>query len=144
MALAKVCAQDGSPIQQFFTNAQGLRVCLYTWQPTSRERKPRGAVLLIHGITSHARFEYLQHNGLAESDAAWCKEMANYYGNPDTSPETLNLPTDDTTKNGENFERPGIRSLYFSNTGRLTLFENDDAAKVCASKKKTEIATLQL
>lgn len=48
---------DGSPEIGSVTNAQGLKLVTYAW----RVKKPKAAVLFIHGVQSHARFEFLRH-----------------------------------------------------------------------------------
>ncbi|KAL8443838.1 hypothetical protein Emag_005803 [Eimeria magna] len=48
---------DGSPEIGSFTNAQGLQLTTYCW----RVKEPRAGVMLVHGVQSHARFEFLRH-----------------------------------------------------------------------------------
>lgn len=55
---------DGSPEIGEVTNAQGLKLTTYAW----RVEAPRAAVLLIHGMQMHARFEFLRHLQPGEPD----------------------------------------------------------------------------
>lgn len=48
---------DGSPEISSLTNQQGLKLTAYVW----RVKDPKAAVLFIHGVQSHARFEFLRH-----------------------------------------------------------------------------------
>ncbi|KAL8442593.1 hypothetical protein Emed_007249 [Eimeria media] len=48
---------DGSPEIGSLTNAQGLQLTTYCW----RVKEPRAGVMLVHGVQSHARFEFLRH-----------------------------------------------------------------------------------
>lgn len=48
---------DGSPEIGSVTNQQGLKLMTYVW----RVKEPKAAVLFIHGVQTHARFEFLRH-----------------------------------------------------------------------------------
>ncbi|KAL8274944.1 hypothetical protein Esti_001144 [Eimeria stiedai] len=53
----RIYPHDGSPEVCSITNAQGLRLATYCW----RVKEPRAGVMLVHGVQSHARFEFLRH-----------------------------------------------------------------------------------
>lgn len=55
---------DGSPEIGSVTNSQGLKLTTYAW----RVKDPKAAVVLIHGVQTHARFEFLRHLQPGEPD----------------------------------------------------------------------------
>ncbi|OEH76551.1 uncharacterized protein LOC34623467 [Cyclospora cayetanensis] len=55
---------DGSPDSASITNNQGLKLAVYSWQVDD----PKAAILLVHGVQTHARFEFLRHLQPGEPD----------------------------------------------------------------------------
>ncbi|CDJ58642.1 hypothetical protein, conserved [Eimeria maxima] len=57
---------DGNPEKACVVNTKGLKLTIYAW----RVQKPKAAVLFIHGVQTHARFEFLRHLSPEEPDIA--------------------------------------------------------------------------
>lgn len=80
-SLRSAVAEDGHPELRMFINRNGLRLCIYKWgngasqETSSNPGLPKGAVLLVHGLASHARFEYLNHVYQDEMDALWHRKL---------------------------------------------------------------------
>ncbi|KAL8432729.1 hypothetical protein ACSSS7_004431 [Eimeria intestinalis] len=53
----RIYPHDGAPEVGAITNAQGLQLTTYCW----RVKEPRAGVMLVHGVQTHARFEFLRH-----------------------------------------------------------------------------------
>lgn len=93
---------EGNLNKRLFINRSGLRLCLYSWStrpngtsrpPTTQEpTAPKGAVLLLHGITSHARFEYLSSSYQHEMDVLWHQKI------PSAAPTEIGSPTASTAE----------------------------------------------
>jgi len=53
---------DGDPERWYFKNSDDIRICTFTWKAhNERAHSPSAAVILVHGIGSHSRFEFLHH-----------------------------------------------------------------------------------
>ncbi|CDJ54306.1 hypothetical protein, conserved [Eimeria brunetti] len=55
---------DGNPETATVVNPKGLKLTIYAW----RVQHPKAAVLFIHGVQTHARFEFLRHLSPDEQD----------------------------------------------------------------------------
>lgn len=55
---------DGNPEKATVVNPKGLNLTVYVW----RVQQPKAAVLFIHGVQTHARFEFLRHLSPEEPD----------------------------------------------------------------------------
>ncbi|KAL8431184.1 hypothetical protein Efla_000129 [Eimeria flavescens] len=60
----RIYPHDGNPEISNLTNRQGFSLTAYCW----RVQQPRAAALFIHGVQSHARFEFLRHLQPDEAD----------------------------------------------------------------------------
>eukprot|EP00918_Siedleckia_nematoides_P104854 GHVU01228931.1.p1 GENE.GHVU01228931.1~~GHVU01228931.1.p1 ORF type:complete len:450 (+),score=64.47 GHVU01228931.1:75-1424(+) len=66
---SRTCYEDNDPEIIHTTNADGLRLVSYLWLPPSSSTDTvseggctvKGLSVLLHGITSHSRFEWLMH-----------------------------------------------------------------------------------
>ncbi|SBS79877.1 lysophospholipase, putative [Plasmodium ovale] len=67
---------DGKPKIDSFNNRDGLSLKTYAWVV----KNPVGIIILVHGLNSHVRLEYLRHNVIIQSnDKAILKDAENYY-----------------------------------------------------------------
>lgn len=152
-AAKDICSHDGSPNTHFFINARGLRICVYKWGNIPDLSQPSGAVLLVHGITSHARSEFLHHVALTHMDTYWRHQVVQYYSKSTTQNEQGNNHKPSNSRKGDNsmvavqppvhgrnpssitsehkrdgssqsFQIPGIRHMFFSRTGAAVLTDN--------------------
>ncbi|CDJ38501.1 hypothetical protein, conserved [Eimeria tenella] len=55
---------DGSPAVESVMSPSGLKLALYAW----RVQQPKTVALFIHGVQTHARFEFLRHLNPGEPD----------------------------------------------------------------------------
>ncbi|CDU19400.1 immediate early protein [Plasmodium yoelii] len=77
----------GDPDIGFFTNKNGLRIKTLRWLV----KAPIGAVVLVHSLNSHCRFDYLKHNAIIlNNDKAVLNDGDNYYVHKDSWIEELN------------------------------------------------------
>ncbi|SOV79595.1 lysophospholipase, putative [Plasmodium sp. gorilla clade G3] len=78
---------DGSPKLDSFFNKDGLLIRTYSWTV----KKAIGMLVLIHGLNSHFRLEYLKHNAdIISNDKAILIDSDEYYIYKDSWIERLN------------------------------------------------------
>ncbi|CXI77403.1 lysophospholipase, putative [Plasmodium berghei] len=77
----------GDPDVSFFTNKYGLRIKTLKWLV----KAPIGAVVLVHSLNSHCRFDYLKHNAtILNNNKAVLNDEDNYYVHKNSWIEELN------------------------------------------------------
>ncbi|SOV17164.1 lysophospholipase, putative [Plasmodium sp. gorilla clade G2] len=78
---------DGTPKLDSFFNKDGLLIRTYSWTV----KKALGILVLIHGLNSHFRLEYLKHNAdIISNDKAVLIDPDEYYIYKDSWIERLN------------------------------------------------------
>ncbi|SOV19976.1 lysophospholipase,putative [Plasmodium sp. gorilla clade G2] len=78
---------DGAPQIDSFYNKEGLLIRTYSWIV----KNAIGILILIHGLNSHMRLQYLRQNAeIVSNDKAILKDENNYYVYKDSWIENLN------------------------------------------------------
>ncbi|CDJ32971.1 uncharacterized protein EMH_0074120 [Eimeria mitis] len=88
---------DGNPETATVVNPKGLKLTIYAW----RVPQPKAAVLFIHGVQTHARFEFLRHLSPDEPDVVLPATAAGTSAPANTAAETAKAGTARAAKESE-------------------------------------------
>ena len=103
------------PVENFMISSEGLRLKTYKWEKLTTSSKPKGAIILIHGITSHCRYEYLSNKSQDQYAKQWLtalKTLRNKTSPPNSQSNTIE--NRDELKKMELYKMSGVRHLFFN------------------------------
>ncbi|CDI85671.1 hypothetical protein, conserved [Eimeria praecox] len=98
---------DGNPEKATVANRKGLKLTIYAW----RVQQPKAAVLFIHGVQTHARFEFLRHLSPDEPDLVMPAVTAGSTGAASTVATTPQIPAGGIAKESEGSKQGGKQYL---------------------------------